>query len=131
MNYSFLTGRLGKDPEVFAPNNSEYSCLKFSIANNDETKKNQDTGEYENITSWFDIVFWTKKPQYWIKKLIKGKEIEVPCRAKQETWEKDGQNRSKIVFYILRGEFPKVFEDGRVETAPAKKPYDPEEEAPF
>ena len=42
MRKAFLTGRLGRDAEIFTPEGSEYSCLKFSIANGEESKKNSD-----------------------------------------------------------------------------------------
>ena len=107
MREAYLSGRLGKDPELFSPNNSEYSVLKFSIANDDESRKNQ-MGEYENITSWFDVEYWTKKPQEWLQRLHKGDMVILSCEAKQDTWEKDGQQRSRIKFRIRRGTFPYV-----------------------
>ena len=107
MNNGTISGRLGKDPEVFAPNNSEYSCLKFSIANNDESKKDA-SGNYESVTSWFNVEFWTKKPAYWLKKLYKGTEISTAYKLKENTWEKDGQKRSMVILKIPQGEFPLI-----------------------
>lgn len=105
MNDNKLSGVIGQDPELITPNGSEYALLKFSIANNDERRKNKN-GEYENITSWFDIEFWTKNPQHWLKQLYKGTPVLIPAEAKQQTWEKDGQKRSKVIFKVLQGQFP-------------------------
>lgn len=100
-----LTGRLGADPEVYAPQSSEYSVLKFNIANNDKSKKT-DNG-WEDVTSWFTIKFWTKNPKDWLCRLKKGIEVLVDAEPEEERWEKDGQFRSKIVFVVRRGTFPK------------------------
>ena len=101
MRESFLSGNIGKDPEVFTPEGSEWSCISFSIANNEESKKISE-GNYENITSWFDLEYWTKKPQEWLQKLTKGKKVICHCKAKQQVWQdKDTQKqRSKIVFVV-------------------------------
>lgn len=107
MNDCILSGSIGKDPEVFAPNGSEYSCLKFSIANNDKSIKN-DSGNWQNKTSWFNVEFWTKKPQYWLQKLYKGTPVLLPVEAEQQTWEKDGNKKSKIIFKIQNGKFPYI-----------------------
>ena len=101
MRESFLSGNIGKDPAVFTPPGSEWSCISFSIANNEESKK-INGGEYENITSWFDLEYWTKKPQEWLQKLTKGKKVICHCKVKQQTWnDKDtDKQRSKIVFIV-------------------------------
>ena len=107
MRSAFLSGRLGRDPELHSPQGSDYSALNFSIANSDESKKKQD-GSFESVTSWFDVVFWTKKPQDWLRKLHKGDNVVIECEAKQETWEKDGTAHSRIKFVVKFGSYPVV-----------------------
>lgn len=102
MRKAFLTGNIGNDPDTFTPEGSEWTCLKFSIANNDESRKVGDN--WENVTSWFDCEYWTKKPQEWLNRLTKGKSIAIEADVKQQTWEQDGHNRSRILF-IIKG-FP-------------------------
>jgi single-strand DNA-binding protein len=116
MRSACLTGRLGRDPKVRAV--GEYSVLDFSIANDDESKKNQ-AGEYEKQTSWFDITFWTKNPQHWINQLYKGALVAVECDVKQDRWEHEGQTRSKIKFVVRRGCFPIVMSKTGGEHAPS------------
>jgi len=128
MRTAYITGRLGKDPETFAPQGSEYSVLKFSVANNDESKKNAEGG-YDNITSWFDCEFWTKNPTHWLQKLAKGVEVALECTIKQDTWETEGQKRSKVKFHVVR--FP-VICGGAVEVkAPVAGPEQFDEDIPF
>lgn len=119
MRSAFITGRLGREPEVFSPQGSEYSVIKFSVANNDESKKNLQGG-YDNITSWFDIEFWTKKPQPWLQKLTKGVEVALECTIKQDTWEHEGQKRSKVKFNVVR--YPIVVGASEPATAPTTSP---------
>jgi len=105
MRAAYITGRLGKEPEVFSPQGSEYSVIKFSVANNDESKKAQD-GSWDNVVNWFDCEYWTKKPQPWLQKLSKGVEVCLECTIKQSQWEKDGQKHSRIIFVVNK--FPVV-----------------------
>jgi single-strand DNA-binding protein len=118
MRAAYITGRLGKEPEIVSPNGSEYSVIKFSVANNDESKKTAE-GQYENVTNWFDVEYWTKKPQPWLQKLAKGVEVCLECTIKQDTWEKDGQKRSKVKFVVNR--FPVVV-GARSEVAKQESP---------
>ncbi len=107
MNVVTITGNvtreIGGEHDIFAPEGSEYTCLTISIANNDESRKNQQ-GEYENIPSFFDVKFWTKKPQHWIQRIKKGSPVAVTGAMKQETWQKDGQNFSKVVINAKAGQ---------------------------
>jgi len=94
MNSIKITGNVTRDPETVSPQGSEYSVLKFSIANNDESKKVD--GKYENVVSFFDVEYWTKNVQYWIQKITKGARVTIQGRLKQEQWEQDGKSRSRV-----------------------------------
>lgn len=98
MNKSFLDGNITGDPKVYAPDGSEYTCLTFSIANNDEKKKVGN--EWESVASFFELKFWTKNPTHWIQKIVKGARCYVEAIAKQEMWEKDGVKNSKVIFNV-------------------------------
>ena len=99
MNHISITGNLTRDPETFSPEGSENTCIKFSIANNDESKKKADGSGYEDIPSYFDVKYWTKNVQYWIQKLTKGASVTVQGRNKQERWtdKTDQTNKSRVV----------------------------------
>ena len=131
MNTCTLSGNLTREPEVFAPNSSEWSIIKYSIANNDDSRKNAN-GEYENVAHFFDCEYWTKKPQLWLQKLCKGVLVVGEYQAKQERWEKDGLKRSRVKFSIKRGTFPLVMEkrDESREQPPAPA-SDFEDDVPF
>lgn len=95
MNNVTMSGNLTREPEVRTIPNSDYSVIAFGIANNDESKKQQD-GSYENIASFFDCEYFTKKPQHWLAQLRKGIGVVVYGSLKQERWEKDGVKQSRI-----------------------------------
>lgn len=140
MNNVFISGNLTKEPETFSPEGSDFSCIKFSIANNDESKK-KDDGSYENIASFFDLEYWTKKPQYWLQKLQKGIPIAVEGRLKQQTWtdKESGSGRSKVL--IIVNKFPLILDRVKKEqaasepetekTAPWEKEKSEEDDLPF
>ena len=107
MRSAYITGNLGADPVLFSPQNSEWACLTFNIANSDMSKKNQQGG-YDNVTQWFTVKFWTKKPQDWLQKLMKGTSVIVETEIETESWEKDGENHYKMVFKIKAGSFPYI-----------------------
>lgn len=95
MNIVAISGNLAREPEVTAMRNSEYSVIRFSIANNDERRKSN-TGEWESVVSFFDCEFWTKNPQHWIRQMHKGTPVIVEGNLKQERWEQDGQARYAV-----------------------------------
>ena len=106
MNTAVISGNITREPEIFAPNNSDYTLIKFSIANNDERKKNGD--QWESVASYFDMQYWTKKPQYWLIQITKGRYCVCHCQAKQDRWNDDnGNTRSRVVFKVIG--FPEGF----------------------
>lgn len=120
MNKTFISGNLTKEPETVAPQGSEYTLIKFGIANNDERRKGP-SGEWEDVTSFFDLQYWTKNPRVWLQRLKKGVGVMCEGRAKQERWQdNDGGNRSKIIFTVDK--FPLILaskESPSVPSAPS------------
>jgi len=121
MNNIQINGNLVKDPEI-QDLSGDWSIIKFTIANNDESKKGAD-GTWEHITSFFDCDYFTKNPQLWLQKLHKGCGVVVEGSLKQDTWEQDGQKRSRIKIKI-KG-FPMVLQgknDTQSSTTTVSKP---------
>ena len=99
MNSAQISGNLTRDVEI-VETKSEWSILKFTIANNDESVKNSD-GTWDNVTSFFDIELLTNHPQSMIRGLIKGASVVIhDAKLKQQTWEKDGNKRSKVLLSV-------------------------------
>lgn len=133
MNSVKIDGNVTRDPETFSPQGSEYTVLKFSIANNDESKKDAN-GQWENVPSFFDVEYWTKKAQYWIQKLTKGASVTIQGRLKQQTWEHEGKNHSrvKIIAGVGMNEgFAVVVHDRVPKQQTNDTPPPPEDDIPF
>lgn len=94
-NFFILEGNLVREPETNLV--GQKTVIKFSIAENTRTK--DANGNYvDGEANYYDINFWTEKPDFWLKRLGKG--VGVICRGfmKQDRWEKDGQKFSKVNF---------------------------------
>ncbi|MFA6855608.1 MAG: single-stranded DNA-binding protein [Treponema sp.] len=98
MNHVFLIGRLtkdlGADERSFAyVGNGQLARANVSIAVN-RSKKEGD--QWTDEVNYFDITIWGKTAENLKQYLMKGKQIAVDGYLKQDRWQKDGQNFSKI-----------------------------------
>lgn len=92
LNNVNLIGRLTRDAELKYTNSGMAVC-KLSIAVN-RSKKNGDA--WEDEANFFDATLWGKIAESLSQYLVKGKQIAVHGELRQERWEQDGQNRSKV-----------------------------------
>lgn len=91
INKVTIVGRMTRDPEL---NNTKSgtAVVKLGLAVNEYAGK--DKGE---IASFFDVVVWGKTAEAVSKYTSKGSQIVVSGSLRQERWEKDGVNNSKVV----------------------------------
>ena len=92
INRVILIGRLTRDAELKTLSNGQ-AVSKFSIAV-DRRKKNGD--RWEDEANFFDIVLWGRQAESLHPYLVKGKMIGVDGELRQDRWQQDGQNRSKV-----------------------------------
>jgi len=92
INSVVLLGRLTRDSELKYTAGGQ-PVLKFSIAVN-RSKKNGD--KWEDEANYFDIVLWGKQGESLTKYLLKGKQVGILGELRQDRWQQDGQNRSKV-----------------------------------
>ncbi|MDR1058496.1 MAG: single-stranded DNA-binding protein [Treponema sp.] len=92
INHVVLVGRLTRDAELKYTANGQAVC-KFSLAIN-RRKKNGD--QWEDEVNYFDVVLWGRQGEAINQYLLKGKTIGVEGELKQDRWQQDGQNRSKV-----------------------------------
>jgi single-strand DNA-binding protein len=92
INNVVLVGRLTRDSELKYIQNGTAVC-NFSIAVN-RRKKNGD--QWEDEPSYFNIVLWGRQGESLSQYLLKGKQVGIDGELRQERWQQDGQNRSKI-----------------------------------
>jgi single-strand DNA-binding protein len=90
---SILSGNLTRDPEFRLTNNGK-GLASFGLAVN---RRYQVDGEWQEQTSFFDVVAWSDLGQHAAASLHKGDRVIVTGRMEQRTWEGgDGAKRSKV-----------------------------------
>jgi len=92
INQVVLIGRLTRDAELKYTANGQAVC-KFSVAVN-RRRKNGD--QWEDEANYFDIVLWGRQGEALNQYLLKGKTVGVEGELRQDRWQQDGQNRSKV-----------------------------------
>jgi single-strand DNA-binding protein len=94
-NHVSIVGNLTRDPELrFTP--SGQATASFGVAVN-RRWQNRQTQEWEEATSFFDIVCWGQLAENAAQSLGKGARVLVSGRLDQRSWETpDRERRSKI-----------------------------------
>lgn len=92
-NRVILLGNLTRDIEI-RHLQSGTVVGDVGLAVNDRRKTA--AGEWVDETSFFDVTLWGRTAEVAAQYLSKGSPMLVEGRLKQETWEKDGQKRSKV-----------------------------------
>jgi len=90
-----VVGNITRDPELrFTP--SGQATASFGLAVN-RRWMNRQTQEWEEATSFFDVVCWQQMAENASESLAKGSRIIVTGRLDQRSWENnEGEKRSKI-----------------------------------
>lgn len=94
INSVFVSGNLTRDAEL-RRTASGNAVVNFGIAVN-ERKKNVQTGDYEDVPNFFDVVMWGKYAEAISGALVKGLHVTIAGKLQQNTWEREGQRRSKV-----------------------------------
>lgn len=89
-----LMGNLTRDIEL-RYTQSGLAVTEVGLAVNDR-RKNQQTGEWVDEPVFVDITLWGRNAEIAAEYLNKGSPVFVEGRLKYDTWEKDGQKRSKL-----------------------------------
>jgi len=90
-----LVGNITRDPELrFTPTGQ--ATATFGLAVN-RRWQNRQTQEWEEATSFFDVVCWREMAENAAESLSRGSRVLVTGRLEQRSWETaDGDKRSKI-----------------------------------
>jgi single-strand DNA-binding protein len=94
-NNIVLVGNITRDPELrFTPTGQ--ATATFGLAVN-RRWQNRQTQEWEEATSFFDVVCWREMAENASESLARGSRIIVTGRLEQRSWEtQDGDKRSKV-----------------------------------
>jgi single-strand DNA-binding protein len=91
-NRVILMGNLTRDPELrHIPSGT--AVAELGIAVNDRIKRND---QWVEETTFVDITLWGRTAEIAKQYLEKGSPVLIEGRLRLETWEKEGQKRSKL-----------------------------------
>jgi single-strand DNA-binding protein len=93
MNKWIGIGRLTRDAEMKYTSGGMAIC-KFSIAVNARVKQGD---SWADEASFFDVTVFGKAAEAINQYLVKGKQVAIEGRLKQNRWTQDGQNHSRVV----------------------------------
>ncbi|QDU77386.1 Single-stranded DNA-binding protein [Bremerella volcania] len=93
-NRVILVGNLTRDIEVRYVSNGGLAVTELGLAVNDR-RKNQ-SGEWVDETTFVDVTLWGRTAEIASEYLSKGSSVLIEGRLKLDTWETDGQKRSKL-----------------------------------
>ena len=90
-----ISGNITRDPEMrYTP--SGVSKVTFGVAVN-RSWRNQNTQEWEEQTSFFNVVAWRQLAENVGASLAKGSRVIVSGRLEQRSWETDQGEKRSIV----------------------------------
>jgi single-strand DNA-binding protein len=90
-----VTGNVTRDPEMrFTAGNQAVTTFGLAVNRRWQNRQSQ---EWEESTSFFDVVCWGTLAENVADSLSKGTRVLVNGRLEQRSWEtQDGEKRSKI-----------------------------------
>lgn len=89
---TILIGNVTRSPELrFTP--SGQATVRLGLAVN-RRWQDKSSGEWQEATSFFDVVCWREMAEHVSESVEKGTRIIVTGRLEQRSYEKDGQQRS-------------------------------------
>jgi single-strand DNA-binding protein len=90
-----ISGNITRDPEMrYTP--SGVSKVSFGVAVN-RSWRNQQTQEWEEQTSFFNVVAWRQLAENASATLTKGTRVVVSGRLEQRNWETEAGEKRSIV----------------------------------
>ncbi|MDR0540221.1 MAG: single-stranded DNA-binding protein [Spirochaetaceae bacterium] len=96
LNHVMLIGRLTRDAEYKILPSGQAVC-NFSVAVNRRKKVGEN---WEDEANYFDVVLWGKQADSLNRYLVKGKQVGIDGELRQDRWQQDGQNRSRVVISV-------------------------------
>lgn len=94
-NTTTVTGNLTREPEIRYTRDG-HATTTLGVAVN-RRWQDRETKEWEESTSFFDVVCWRELAENAALSLAKGMRVMVTGRLEQRSWEnEEGERRSKV-----------------------------------
>ena len=122
MNIIFLTGNVGKDPEVKTTQNG-VKVATFSLATTEHTK--------EPKTIWHNIVMFNKMADVAEQYIRKGVKIAIAGKQQNDRYEKDGTWHTTTQVIANDFEFLDKKSNSSGSTEPQTPTVEPTDNLPF
>lgn len=90
-NKVILVGNVTRDPELRQAGSASVTDLGLAV--NDRIKKGE---EWVDEATFVDVTLWARTAEVACEYLKKGAKVLIEGRLKLDTWEQDGQKRSKL-----------------------------------
>lgn len=101
LNRVFLVGNLTRDPEVrYTPGGIAVADLRLAV--NERVKKDD---QWVEQAMYLDVTVWDRTAKNCGEYLAKGSPVLVEGRLQMDTWEKNGEKRSKLKVVADRVQF--------------------------
>jgi len=97
LNMVALVGRLTRNCDM-KYTNSGFAICSFTLAVN--RRRKQQDGTWQDQASFFDCSYFGKAAEGVSPYLQKGQQVAIQGSLEQQSWEKDGQKRSKIAVIV-------------------------------
>ena len=115
LNQVIISGRLTRDASLKTLSSGS-SVAELSVASN--RIWNDRNGNKQEETVFVDVDLWGKQAEYFGNNLKKGDYVMVTGRLRRESWETEGQKRSKLSLRADKIDLPPKV----VNTTPAQEP---------
>ncbi|PQO39785.1 single-stranded DNA-binding protein [Bremerella cremea] len=93
-NRVILVGNLTRDIDLRYVSGGGTAVTELGLAVNDRRKTQ--SGEWVDETTFVDVTLWGRTAEIASEYLSKGSSVLIEGRLKLDTWETDGQKRSKL-----------------------------------
>ena len=103
INRVSISGNLTRDAEL-RQTQGGMAIFSMGVAVNDR-RKNQQTGEWEDVPNFIDCVMFGPRAEKVAKYLAKGTKVAIDGKLRYSSWEKDGARRSKLEVVVDEIEF--------------------------
>ena len=91
-NRVVLVGNLTRDIELrYTPQGTAVTDMGLAV--NERVKRND---QWTDEVNYFDVTLWGRTAEVASEYMSKGSSVLIEGRLRYETWEQDGQKRSKI-----------------------------------
>ena len=125
-NRVILVGNITRDIELRFVGNSKAAVTDIGLAVNEKRKSNN--GEWLEETTFVDVTLWGRSAEVAGEYLSKGSPVLIEGRLKLESWETDGQKRSRLK---VIGDRMQMLGSRKAESAEATSTEPVEQEAAF